>query len=116
MAEVRTIPVPAVFVEYADFFDEDMMARRPGSLCIAPDTHQEAGKPWTRWLYACPCGCGASGTVRVQAGAKPVDSPSWNWNGSYDAAVLSPSVYHVGHWHGWLGGSGGQSPGIWESV
>lgn len=109
MGEVRTAPVKAVFVPYAEFFDAEMIAKVPGSLCIAPAEHQEPGKPWTRWLYACPCGCGASGAVRVQAGQKPATSPSWEWDGNWEAPTLSPSVHHVGHWHGWL------RNGVWES-
>lgn len=109
MGEVRTAPVKATFVDRPDFFDDDMNARVPGSLCIAAADEQEAGKPWARWYYACPCGCGASGAVRVQAGTKPAKSPSWAWNGSYDAPTLTPSVYHIGHWHGWL------RNGVWES-
>lgn len=108
MPDVKTAPVRSTFVEYADFFDDEMMAKVPGSICEDPDTPG-------RWLYACPCGCGASGGLRVAAGTKPPTSPSWLWNGSKDEPVLSPSVHHVGHWHGWLGGSSGERPGFWIS-
>lgn len=109
MSEIRTAPVKATFVPHDAFFDEEMRTKVPGSLCVAPDDEQEAGKPWTRWYYACPCGCGAAGALRVQAGEKPSHSPSWMWNGSRDAPTLTPSVYFVGHWHGWL------RNGVWES-
>lgn len=26
----------------------------------------------------------------------------WQWNNSYDAPTLSPSLHLVGEWHGWL--------------
>lgn len=114
MDEVRTAPVKATFVKYEDFYGEEMRAKVPGSFCV--DEYQEEGRPWIRWLYGCPCGCGASGCLRVQAGIKPLQSPSWAWNGSTDAPTLAPSVYRIGHWHGWLGGPDGKSPGMWISV
>lgn len=109
MTEVKTNPVKARFVPHAEFFDENMRARLPGSLCVAPDDEQEQGKPWQRWYYGCPCGCGAAGALRAQKGTKPPESPSWSWDGSIEAPTLSPSVNHIGHWHGWLKG------GIWTS-
>lgn len=115
MTDVKTQPVRATWVPYADFFDEEMQAKVPGSFCIAPEDHQETDKPWTRWFYGCPCGCGASGGLRIGTPDKPAESPSWGWNGSWIYPVLTPSVNHVGHWHGWLGGSGGERPGWWIS-
>jgi hypothetical protein len=101
MAEKRTEPMPAVFVSYADFFDDEMNARLPGSICENEDDD--------RWLYACPCGCGTAGALRVGQGAKPAQTPSWLWNGSKEAPTLTPSVHHIGHWHGWL------TDGMWLS-
>lgn len=55
------------------------------------------------FYYTCPCGCGCSGLLLVGEGFKPEsEQPSWNWNGSTDAATLTPSVNHVNHWHGFL--------------
>jgi hypothetical protein len=28
--------------------------------------------------------------------------PSWGWDGNLDKPTLTPSVHHVGHWHGWV--------------
>ncbi|KRA44712.1 hypothetical protein ASD80_06100 [Devosia sp. Root635] len=101
MMEKRTDPLPAIFVPYAEFFDEDMGAKVPGSISVS----DEDG----RWLYGCPCGCGTAGALRVAAGEKPAQSPSWLWNGSTEKPTLTPSVHHVGHWHGWL------TEGVWLS-
>lgn len=49
-------------------------------------------------IYRCPCGCGALAPLYF----KPAESPSWNWDGNENAPTLSPSVHHVGHWHGYL--------------
>ena len=49
-------------------------------------------------LYCCPCGCGAIGSLDF----RPHESPSWEWDGNVETPTLSPSVHHVGHWHGWL--------------
>jgi hypothetical protein len=27
---------------------------------------------------------------------------SWTWDGNEDAPTLTPSVHHVGAWHGWI--------------
>lgn len=116
MSEVKTEPVQARFVDTeAEFFDEHMRAREPGLLWFNKDDPRSKDGVQL-WYYGCPCGCGASGAVRVQAEKKPETSPSWLWNGSTETPVLSPSVHHVGHWHGWLGGSSGERPGWWISA
>lgn len=102
MGEVRTAPCPAAFVKYADFFDSEMRAKA-GTIC-------ESEEDPNRWYYGCPCGCGASGALRVGTGVKPEGKPTWLWNGSKEKPTLHPSVYHIGHWHGWL------RDGIWVSV
>lgn len=56
-------------------------------------------------IYCCPCGCGVTGALDF----RPHESPSWDWDGNRDKPTLSPSVHHVGHWHGWL------RNGVWES-
>jgi hypothetical protein len=52
--------------------------------------------------YKCPCGCGSIGTLRADLNQKPADTPSWIFDGNYAQPTLTPSVHHVGHWHGWL--------------
>ncbi|WP_425909333.1 DUF6527 family protein [Nitrobacter sp. TKz-YC02] len=46
--------------------------------------------------------------MNVGNGFKPADGPSWQWNGSLDKPTLTPSMHHVGHWHGW------RTDGIWR--
>lgn len=116
MTERKTPPIKGTFLPPEEFWDDGMRCRVPGSILrnslTDPDDNPPEGVE--HWYYACPCGCGAAGGLYVAVGIKP-PSPSWLWNGSTDAPVLSPSVHHIGHWHGWLGGSGGEQPGKWIS-
>ena len=97
MSERKTEPVRATFIEDWEEFQE---GRMPGAV------HLRGDPLW----YTCPCGCTANGALRVGNGFKPSEQPSWAWNGSLEAPELSPSVHHVGHWHGWL------QNGVWRSV
>jgi hypothetical protein len=56
-------------------------------------------------MYRCPCGCGVLGSLAF----RPAPSPSWQWDGNTEVPTLSPSVHHVGHWHGFL------TKGVWET-
>ncbi|RUV19974.1 DUF6527 family protein [Mesorhizobium sp. M7A.F.Ca.MR.245.00.0.0] len=110
MSEVKTEPVAATFAESeAAFFDENMRTRVPGALLVISQDERPTGDGSEYWYYSCPCGCGAAGAVRVKAGEKPAQSPSWHWNGSKETPTLMPSVHHIGHWHGWL------TDGVWRS-
>ena len=101
MGEVKTEPVVAV--HYPDSHGVDPMPA--GGFRVSPaDDDGEQG-----FWYSCPCGCGRKGLLTVGKGFKPEDGPSWNWNGSLDKPTLTPSVHHVGHWHGWL------TDGVWRS-
>lgn len=87
MAEVRlAAPVPATIV--ADAYDGP-----PGAV-------EFRGEPPTAVFYACPCGCGTVGYLRLRPPESP--RPSWAWNGDRQRPTLHPSIHHVGHWHGWL--------------
>ena len=33
---------------------------------------------------------------------RPADQVCWNWNGLDEKATLTPSIYPVGYWHGYL--------------
>lgn len=96
MSEVKTAPVHAMRV------DDITRARNiPGAFkFFASDGTGPSGLN-----YVCPCGCGAIAPLYF----KPEPSPSWDWNGNRDKPTLSPSVHHVGHWHGYL------KSGVWES-
>jgi hypothetical protein len=101
MSEIKTSPVSAICLDKDTFHEQ----RLPGSIYVlAPDSDKEQD-----FWYCCPCGCGRLGLLTVGNGFKPVDGPSWKWNGSIEKANLEPSVHHVGHWHGWL------RDGVWVS-
>lgn len=104
--EVKTEPVVARHIPDKDEFrDKYYVGRVPGSFRVAP---ADENGDQTFW-YCCPCGCGALGPLNVGKGFKPADGPSWTWNGALDKPTLTPSVHHVGHWHGWL------TDGVWRS-
>lgn len=61
-----------------------------------------------QFLFVCP-GCATLGILAI----RPVfdGSPqSWDLTGGADAPTLSPSVNHVGCWHGWL------RQGVWSEA
>ncbi|WP_119270843.1 DUF6527 family protein [Taklimakanibacter deserti] len=94
MAEV-TLPAPIKATHLpndADFYGEYGCGKVPGSF-------RYDGKIFR---FCCPCGCGSVGPLRAGIGHKPSESPSWQFNGNYEAPTLYPSVHDVGHWHGWL--------------
>lgn len=106
MSEVRTQPVKATYMgTLTDDRWTEAQAWPAGGFGI-----EETERDGTRMWYMCPCGCGHVGFLRVGRLSKPAKSPSWFWNGSLEEPELSPSVHHIGHWHGWLRG------GVWRSV
>ncbi len=105
MSEVKTQPLAAVYIPDKQDFREGIKGKVPGSFRV--DQPDEDGEQI--FWYCCPCGCGKVGGLNVGTNFKPAAGPSWNWNGSLEAPTLSPSVNHVGHWHGWL------ADGVWKS-
>ncbi|TIT40201.1 MAG: hypothetical protein E5W76_17225 [Mesorhizobium sp.] len=101
MSEVRTPPVKATYVHDLDIWNLAVLKERPGAF----DFYTADGRERAGMIYICPCGCGATGALAF----RPAPSPSWEWDGNEEAPTLSPSVHHVGHWHGYL------RAGIWES-
>lgn len=80
--------------------EKGLLERRfPGSFTL---NERDGGE--FDFIYFCPCGCGHDGRLLVGRIEKPKTVPSWTWNGSFTEPTLSPSVNHVGHWHGWLRG------------
>jgi hypothetical protein len=64
----------------------------------------------------CPCGCGSEMWLPVclASSASEGGRTAWEWNGSQDRAVLTPSVFNTGlpcRWHGYLGR---EEPGYWD--
>lgn len=92
MSEVQ-IPAPVKAVRVEDIDDESASA---GTFEYYRDGERYPGG----MIYQCPCGCGAQGALRF----RPAESPSWEWDGNVEIPTLSPSVHHVGHWHGFLRG------------
>ena len=91
-----TVKTPATLVD-----DTDTTGAPPGAFEFFVDKDGKiAGM-----LYLCPCGCGARGALNF----RPHPSPSWEWDGNEQTPTLSPSVHHVGHWHGYL------RAGVWET-
>lgn len=107
-AEIRTQPVLGLRFE-----DIDSVRAQPGAF----EFYVDASRQIAGMIYACPCGCGRTGALRFRRPDDPApERPSWVWNGDLERPVLQPSVHHVGHWHGWLGGASGDRPGWWISV
>src|SRR5688500_12069211 len=96
MREVRTAPVRSQRFEEIDDVDQ-----HPGAF----EFYKDGDRYPAGMIFNCPCGCGARSALAF----RPHAAPSWEWDGNWDAPTLSPSVHHVGHWHGWL------RNGIWES-
>lgn len=96
MGEVRTTPVEARRCE-----DIDEVRSAAGAF----EYYQDGERFPAGMIYCCPCGCGVTGALRF----RPAASPSWEWDGNLEKPTLSPSVHHVGHWHGYL------RNGVWES-
>jgi hypothetical protein len=97
MGEVKTQPVTANRVQ-----DIDVEGVPPGAF----EYFTASGRENAGMIYVCPCGCGALGSLNF----RPHPSPSWDWDGNMEKPTLTPSVHHIGHWHGFLTG------GVWVST
>ncbi|WP_217577332.1 DUF6527 family protein [Mesorhizobium sp. GbtcB19] len=108
MSEVKTSPVEAKHIPEWDDFRK---GERPSVGLVAGSFRVEGPDEDGDYdfYYCCPCGCGRIGMLFVGKGMKPTCSPSWQWNGSLEKPTLTPSVHHVGHWHGYL------TDGVWVS-
>lgn len=94
MSEVKLpAPVKATLVD-----DVDEQTGTPGAFGFYINHGAPEGSPPAGLIYVCPCGCGLLGGLAFRPGAPP----AWHWDGNREAPTLSPSVHHVGHWHGWL--------------
>lgn len=102
MPEVKTAPVRAKAIDY-DVIGDDLEALKAnaGGFEFVKDKDGRI----VSMIMICPCGCGHTGALNI----RPAPSPSWDWDGNLEAPTLTPSVHHVGHWHGFL------RAGIWES-
>jgi hypothetical protein len=99
VTEVKTPPVPATRVD-----DIDAVKATPGAFEYYVSDYTGRETP-AGIIYRCLCGCGLTGALAFRPGPRP----SWHWDGNRDKPTLSPSVHHVGHWHGYL------RAGVWVS-
>lgn len=100
MVQATHAPDKEQFFDFDDDGNSDpYLGRVAGSFRV-----QDADETGVQiFWYCCPCGCGSVGALRVGNGFKPaIAEPSWQWNGSVEKPTLTPSVNHVGHWHGFL--------------
>lgn len=57
-----------------------------------------------RWFwFKCPGSCGQVSAIALRPVVK-ASGHSWEFDGNEDAPTLSPSINHVGCWHGFLRG------------
>ncbi len=73
-----------------------------GAFTYYTDFHQQrtAGM-----IYTCPCGCGRQRALAFKppsADDIKYKRHTWAWDGNKENPTLTPSINHVGHWHGWL--------------
>lgn len=57
----------------------------------------DGGEPCAFW-FVCP-GCGTTSVLTLHPATAP---QTWAFDGTEDAPTLTPSINHVGCWHGWL--------------
>lgn len=101
MSEV-TIPAPVAAIKVGEILWKDDKCVSAGGFCFrSPLTD-----PIIHVLYVCPCGCGMVGGLNFIRLGTPIPSthkgPTWVWDGNEEKPTISPSVLHIGHWHGWL--------------
>ena len=76
-----------------DFILDDKREAQRGDYEIALGSD---GAP--EFIFVCCPGCGSVFPLPLRPGAKD----SWAWDGNRDAPTLTPSINHVGCWHGFL--------------
>lgn len=78
---------------------------QPGDFWWGTEQAQVAGTTVTyRTMFAkWPDGCMACLPINMPPEAKRAGrGASWGWDGNEEKPTLTPSVHHVGHWHGWV--------------
>lgn len=105
-APVKATPEPRL-LERGGWEEGTIESFAPGAFAFG--VQGDYGKPDEKWdviWFKCPCGCRAISCLYVGNGFKPKrarpDRATWEWDGNAEAPTLSPSIHHVGHWHGWL--------------
>ena len=86
-----------LFTNWTDEDDAAMQAAPQGAFDVATNS-----KGQRYFWFKCPGACASITTIALRPVVVDGNPPSWDWNGSTDAPTLTPSINHVGCWHGWL--------------
>jgi hypothetical protein len=80
--------------------DDDQVrnAVQAGEFEISKD--ESTGQRW--FWFKCPGPCRSVSAIALRPVVVPGSRPSWEFDGNEDAPTLTPSINHVGCWHGWL--------------
>jgi hypothetical protein len=85
-------------------FSDDYQVRdqiQKGDFEITKDDKTGQRQFW----FKCPGNCGQVAPIALRPLAAGYEKfQSWEFDGNEDAPTLSPSINHVGCWHGWLRG------------
>lgn len=78
-------------------------AHVPGSFCWDFDFPSLGGNRTdeVHFLYVMLPGEQHRGCIQVKRGA-PGGNRVWGWDGNEDRPTITPSIHHVGVWHGYL--------------
>lgn len=103
MTEVR-LKAPVRAVPVANAFKSEGI---PGAFDLKKQ--RSAKGFWGHIRFRCPCGCGSFSRLPIGLKEKPAHGvapggieATWEWDGQRKTPTLSPSIHHIGHWHGWL--------------
>ena len=82
-----------------DISDSDFVTTlKPGDFCV--DDKVTGGQRY--FWFCCPGPCRQVAAIALRPVVSPISQDSWELSGTPDAPTLSPSINHVGCWHGWL--------------
>lgn len=80
---------------------------QPGDFWWGTEAVDLAGKRyeyrtmWAKWPDGCMA-CLPIEPVAPEVKASPYARPTWKFDGNLERPTLTPSVHHIGHWHGWV--------------
>jgi hypothetical protein len=94
---VKAVPVAEAFL-HGRYGDGESI---PGCFSFEEKTDRSF---WGYIKFTCPCGCGSFSQLAIGLKTKPQNDvqPTWSWDGNRETPTLTPSIHHIGHWHGYL--------------
>ncbi len=95
---VRRPGLAALLFDESDEADAAILAVERGQFEVITEPRGQR-----RFWFVCPGPCKSIAPVAL----RPVvdgSAQSWEWDGNLEAPTLTPSINHVGCWHGWLTG------------